>query len=564
MILFLDNAESILDPQGTDSQALYSVVEELSRFSNICLGITSRISTVPPHFKRPTISALSMESACDIFYDIYGHDRPSNVIRGLVRELDFHALSIALLATTASHNGWGYDQLAKEWHTHRTQVLRTSHNESLAASIEFSLTSPIFQTLDPNARDLLELVAFFPQGVDGENLDWLLPTIPDGKNIFDKFCVLSLAYWNNSFITMLAPIRDHFFPRHPESSPLLCAAKGHYFTRLSVFLDPEKPGFREARWIVSEDLNVEHLLDVFISVDTGTDHIWEICAHFMRHLYWHKPRKTMLGPRIEDLPDDYQSKPKCLFQLARLFQSVGDRAEEKRLLTNTLKLEREWGDDDRIAQTLRYLSDVNRVLGLHEEGVQQAREALEIYERLGDTAGRAICWNNLAWSFLGDEQLVAAEDAAFHAINLIPENGQGFLACESHRVLGGIYRFKRKKKKAIHHFEAALGIASAFNWQSQLFWIHYSLARLFLDGNRLEDANAHIEQAKLHTVEDIYRLGRAMEVQSRIWCRQRSLADAAAETLRAVEIFQKLGAAKEVGDCMELLQKIERANKRVV
>ena len=104
MILFLDNAESILDPQGTESREMYAVVEELSRFSNICLGITSRISTVPPRCKRPIIPTLSTESACDIFYGIHNTGERSNIVSDLVDRLDFHALSITLLATTASHN----------------------------------------------------------------------------------------------------------------------------------------------------------------------------------------------------------------------------------------------------------------------------------------------------------------------------------------------------------------------------------------------------------------------------------------------------------------------------
>ena len=204
-----------------------------------------------------------MESACDIFYAIYSNGGQSDIISDLVKQLDFHALSITLLATTASHNAWDYDRLAKEWDTHRVGVLRTDYNKSLAATIELSLASPTFRQLippskshkliasptfsklipspilrkiPPSARELLEVVAFFPQGVDEKNLDWLFPTTPDRKNIFDKFCVLSLTHRNNGFITMLAPIRDYLRPRDPQSSPLLRATKDRYFTRLSVRL----------------------------------------------------------------------------------------------------------------------------------------------------------------------------------------------------------------------------------------------------------------------------------------------------------------------------------------
>ena len=559
MILFLDNAESILDPQGTDARDVYSVVEELSRFNNICLGITSRISTVPSHYKRPVISTLSMESACDIFYDTYDNAGRSDVISDLVKQLDFHALSITLLATTASHNMWDYDRLAKEWKVHHGQVLRTDYNESLAATVELSLASPTFLNLGPNARDLLGVIAFFPQGVSEDNLDWLFPTIPDGQVIFDKFCVLSLTYRSNGFVTMLAPIRDYLQPSDPKSSPLLCATKGHYFSRLSVTLDPGNPGFEEARWIVLEDVNVEHLLNVFTSIDAESDDVWDACNNFFRHLYWYKRRYTVLGPKIEGLPDNNRSKPKCLFQLSQLALSAGNFVEQKRLLSRSLELQKEQGDSFGAALTLRELSTANWQLGLSKEGIQQAREAVGIFQRLDIAVGEANCLHHLARLLHADGQLDAAEEAVTRAINILPEKGGEFSLCQFYRGLGNIFIDKGEGGKAFDHFEKALGIASAFKWNGELLWINDSLAKLSLREDRFDEANTYIEQAKKHAAGNKYNLGRITEHQANILHQKGNLEDAASEALGALGIYEGLGASQDAGRCKRLLGTIERA-----
>ena len=352
MFIILDNAESILDPQGMDAKEIYSVIDKLCQFKTVCLLITSRVTTVPSCCTRSEIPTLSMEAASDIFYSIYGDGGRSNTINNLLRRVDFRPLSTTILATTASHNAWDYDRLMEEWETKKTQILRTDDSENLVAAIELSLGSPTFHGLDPNVSDLLGVVAFFPQGIDEKNLDWLFPTISDRKNIFDRSCALSLTHRSNGFITMLAPIRDYFSPRDPRSSPLLCTTRDLYFSRLSVDVHPDKPGFRETQWILSEDMNVEHLLDVFTSIDPDRDDIWDPFYHFIEHLYWHKPRQTVLGPKIRAILRYYHIGLGCLSGLSLLFGRVRDHPKRKQLLAHTLGFEKREGDDQQVIQTL--------------------------------------------------------------------------------------------------------------------------------------------------------------------------------------------------------------------
>jgi len=559
VFLVLDNAESILDPQGTDAREIYAVVEELSQLDNVCLCITSRISTIPSGCETFDIPTLSIAAARDAFYQIYKNGERSDLVDNILYQLDFHALSITLLATVGHHSKWDVSRLTREWEQRRTGVLQTGHSKSLAAAIELSLASPMFQELGPDARALLGVVAFFPQGVSENNLDWLFATFSNRTDAIDKFCILSLTHRSDGFVTMLAPLRDYLSPKDPKSSSLLCMTKECYFTQMSVKINPNKPNFREAQWITSEDVNVEHLLDIFTTIDPDSGDVWVACANFMEHLRWHKKRLTALQPKIEGLPDDHNSKPECLSQLSWLFYSVGNYMERKRLLVHALKLWREGGDDYGAAQALRDLSDTNRLMGLPKEGIEQAKEASEIYEKLGDRMAQAKCLDRLASSLRKDKQFDAAEEAVFRAIALLPEKGQEYRLCESHRALGGIYGSKGEIEKAIHHFKAALGIASSFNWHGRLSSIHYELAGMFRGQGRFDKTQAHLGRAKLHAVDDAYHLGVAMGLQAAAWYEQGRLGEAMTEALAAADILEKLGVANNAEYCRKLLRKIENS-----
>ena len=557
ILIVLDNAESVLDPRGMDAQEIYAAVEELSQFDNICLCVTSRISIIPPACESFRIPTLSLEAARDAFYSIYKHSGWSEPVDDILEQLDFHPLSINLLATVAYHNQWSTDRLTKEWRKRRTGVLHTQHNKSLAATVELSLASPMFQELGPDARELLGVVAFFPHGVDENNIDWLFPTLPDRTSVFDTFCNLSLTYQSGGFVTMLAPLRDYLYPKDPKTFQLLCTTKDCYFNRLSVHINPNEPGFGETRWIMSEDVNVEHLLDVFVSTDTDPDGIWGVCFRFMHHLYWHKPRLIVLGPRIESLPDNHPSKPRCLLMLSLLFMSVGNDVESKRLLGHALKLWRERGDNVEVAHTLAVLSDGNRRLARYKEGISQAKEALEIYKRFCHRPGQGLSFQLLAHSLHGSNQLNAAHEAGSRALDLFSAEGNQLQISQCHRLLGNICQSKGELGAAVNHFETALRIASHINLHDLQFWSHHSLARLLIYEGKFIDACTHIKYSKSYAANNAYNLGRAMDVYAQILYRQGRLEEAMSEILCAAETFEKLEATQDLERCRKIRLRIQ-------
>ena len=320
----------------------------------------------------------------------------------------------------------------------------------------------------------------------------------------------------------------------------------------------------EARWVASEDINIEYLLDVFTTIDGNSGNVWDICSYFLEHLGEHKPRPVVLGPKVEGLPDDHPSKPRCLFQLATLLRSVGKYAECKSFLTHTLKLGRKRGDDFEVVRALVALSDADRVLGLHKEGIQRAEEALEICEQLNDAFGLAHSFRALAWSLLYDNQLDAAEGAASRAIEFLPDEGDRSLVCECHDLLGDIYKLKGETEKAIAHFEVALDIASSFGWHDRQFWICYSLVYLFAQQSRFDDAQAHLERAKPHAAHSAYLLGCAARLQAELWHVRGRFEEAKSAALRAVDLYEKIGATKDLEKCREFIMDIDAEMKSLM
>ena len=239
-----------------------------------------------------------------------------------------------------------------------------------------------------------------------------------------------------------------------------------------------------------------------------------------------------------------------MYKLSWLPSTTGNHAERKGVLGHALRLERERGSDIGAARIQRPQSDVNRHMGLYDEGIQQAKEAPEIYERPGDAAGQVRCFIQLAWLLWEQERLDAAEEAASRAINFWSANL---------RLFSVTYIGPRARPGRPFTISRQLKIASSLDWHHELFEIHSFLAQQSLDGSRFDSANVHAERARLYVVDDVYNLGQAMFLQAVVWYRQDRLEEARSEALRAAEIFGKLGSPLDMEICRKLLECIQRA-----
>ena len=220
-----------------------------------------------------------MGAARDTFDRIYDSDADwSNTVNPILEQLDFHPLSIALFVTVAHQNKWDMSRLTREWAKRRTSVLHTQQNDSLAATIELSPPPLCSNNLAPMPERSLESSHFSHRASTRTTSSGCFqPSRTEPPSL------TGFAFYG--FVTMLAPLRDYLSPNDPKTSPLLCTTKEHYFTRMPVVIDPDIPNFGETQWITSEDVNVEHLLDVFTTIDVNSDGIWRTRINFMIHLH---------------------------------------------------------------------------------------------------------------------------------------------------------------------------------------------------------------------------------------------------------------------------------------
>ena len=209
LILLLDGVDLILDPLTPEAEQISATIEEFGRYENICLVTTSRMHPDIHGFHRVEMPILSEDGARDVFYSLCDLER-SSAVDNLIARLDFHPLSINLLATSVRENDWDEPMLLKLWDDDQTIAPKKNYHQSLKDAMEPLFRSPTIQYLGTTVRDALEAIAAFPCGIEECKLERVFPGIDGVGEVVDVLCKFSLVYRQEGSVKMLSPFRFYF------------------------------------------------------------------------------------------------------------------------------------------------------------------------------------------------------------------------------------------------------------------------------------------------------------------------------------------------------------------
>jgi len=209
LLLLLDGADFILDPLAPEAEEISATIEEFGSYDNVCLVTTSRMNPDIHGFHRVEVPTLSEDGARDAFHSMCNLGR-SLAVDNLIARLDFHPLSIDLLASSVRKNGWDEAMLLKQWGDDQTGALQRNYFQSLEDAVGPSFRSPTIQYLGTTARDALRSIAAFPNGIEESSFVRAFPEVAGVGDAIDILCKFSFIYRQDGFVKMLSPFRFYF------------------------------------------------------------------------------------------------------------------------------------------------------------------------------------------------------------------------------------------------------------------------------------------------------------------------------------------------------------------
>ncbi|KAG1821451.1 hypothetical protein EV424DRAFT_1556078 [Suillus variegatus] len=301
-------------------------------------------------------------------------------IRDLLKELEFHPLSINLLTNAAQQNDWSPAILLKRWNDRHSAVLNPGKGklQSLSDTMQLSLDSPSIQALGEDGRRTLAIIAFLPQGLNDNLAGDLLPSLQEVDTICDVLRMQSLVYRQDNFIKVLAPIQHYVQDSLPLPDSTRLQEIRTFYYRTVHWCSKEQDG--HANIIISDHFNIEHVVAFDLAyIPDVIEETYDICWQFLWCLQRHLPRPTILTPIVFKIIENSSTRgPKacCLQYLGALYTTLTQLTEGMKAFKTAKALYLTVDDHENAAHCVVQCADIYRCQGRFIQS-QQVLEAFQ-------------------------------------------------------------------------------------------------------------------------------------------------------------------------------------------
>jgi len=402
-LIVLNNAETFEEASASSTlRDIPPAIAEIASIPGVILILTSRSrrNALNVRWITKDIPPLDSSSAQKMFFEIYQYTSCSEAeedIKGLLKELDFHPLSINILANAAQQNSWSPTMLLKRWNDRHSKVLDGGKGklQSLSDTMQLSLSSPSVQNLGEDGLRALAVIAFLPQGLNESLASDLLPSLPQVDTICDVLCMQSLVYRQDNFLKMLSPIRHYVRDslQVPHSTCLQEVCAFYYDTVTSCSEEHDQ----YADIIISDHLNIEHVVAFNLAcIPDDAEETYIACWQFLLCLVRHLPRPTTLTPAISNIVETSSTcmlKASCLSALAQLYGTLSQLVEESKAFQAAEALSLTAGDPESMGGCLISRADSLRAQGrfIQSQNLLEDLQDSDSWESLSETT-KARAW----------------------------------------------------------------------------------------------------------------------------------------------------------------------------
>jgi tetratricopeptide (TPR) repeat protein len=396
-LIVLDNAETFEEASASSTlRDIPPAIAEIASIPGVILILTSRSrrNALNVRWITKVIPPLDSSSAQKMFFEIYQHTSCSEAeedIKGLLKELDFHPLSINILANAAQQNGWSPTMLLKRWNDRHSKVLDGGKGklQSLSGTMQLSLNSLSVQDLGEDGLRALAIIAFLPQGLNESLASDLLPSLSQIDTICDVLCMQSLVYRQDNFLKMLAPIR-HYVRDSLSAPDSTCLQEIRaFYCRTIASCSKERDQY--ASIIISDHLNIEHVVAFNLGcIRDDADETYIACWQFLLCLVRHLPRPTTLTPAISNIVENsstWMLKAFCFIALAKLYDTLSQLVEASQAYQAAEALYLTAGDQESMGSCIIDRADMLRCQGrfIQSQNLLEDLQHSDSWESLSET-----------------------------------------------------------------------------------------------------------------------------------------------------------------------------------